>query len=65
MDNPLEALLMMCVMQTLNKNGGYGGVDLCIKCKEKGLNRTEDVNGAEIDLCETCLNNMQAVKWDG
>ena len=58
------ALMLQVLMQTFTQEGGYGGIDMCIKCKEKGLDKILDNNGNEINMCDSCLNNMQAVKWD-
>lgn len=39
--------------------GGYGGIDMCIACKKKGMDKFKDTEtGQEWDLCERCPNNM-------
>lgn len=38
---------------------GYGGIDMCITCKKKGMNKFKDTEtGQEWNLCERCPNNM-------
>lgn len=44
---------------------GYGGINMCIKCKEKGADRYINDDGLEVSACENCPNNITAVKWNG
>lgn len=52
-------LAFMLGTSAMCPDGGYGGIDMCITCKEKGMDKHKDEEtGQEFDLCETCPNNM-------
>ena len=55
-------LAFMLVANAMSPDGGYcgyGGIDMCITCKKKGLDKYKDEEtGQEFDFCETCPNNM-------
>ena len=57
--NIQNILAAMFLISTLSPDGGYGGIDICITCKNKGLDKCKDTEtGQELDLCETCPNNI-------
>lgn len=64
MNNPMAMLMLQTIMRTLSPEGGYGGTDLCIKCKENGADKYVNGNGLETSVCDKCPNNAQAVKWN-
>ena len=65
MDKAFATLMLQTIMKTLNPDGAYGGIDLCIKCKERGIDKYTSDSGETVNVCTTCVNNMQEVKWDG
>ena len=43
----------------MSPDGGYGGIDMCIACKKKGMDKYKDEEtGQEFDFCERCPDNM-------
>ena len=52
-------LAYMLAISTISPDGGYGGIDMCITCKKKGMDKFKDTEtGQEWNLCERCPNNM-------
>lgn len=52
-------LAYMLVTSTMTPDGGYGGIDMCITCKKKGMDKhMDEETGQEFDFCERCPNNM-------
>lgn len=52
-------LAIMLGVSAMSPDGGYGGIDMCITCKKKGMDKYKDTEtGQEWDLCERCPNNM-------
>lgn len=62
--NPLELLAVNLVMKTLSPEGGYGGITMCIKCKQKRLDKYVNGDGLEQSACDHCPNNIMAMKWE-
>lgn len=60
--NLLAFMLGAFAMSPDGGYGGYGGIDMCIACKKKGLDKYKDEEtGQEFVFCERCLNNMTNV----
>lgn len=52
-------LAFMLAASTMSPDGGYGGIDMCITCKKKRMDKYKDEEtGQEFDFCERCPNNM-------
>ena len=60
MTNDLKNVLVsLLAMSALSPDGGYGGISMCISCKENGRDKYKDEETGEIiDFCERCPNNM-------
>ena len=60
MTNDLKSILaVMLGVSAMSPDGGYGGIDMCITCKKKGMDKYKDEEtGQEFDFCERCPNNM-------
>lgn len=59
-----KALIDASIYGEMGEHYGYGGIDMCIKCKEKGADRYINGDGLEVSACESCPNNITAVKWN-
>ena len=67
MNNDLKNVLAsFLAMSVLSPDGGYGGIDMCITCKQKGMDKYKDKEtGQEFDFCKTCPNNMTNAYKEG
>ncbi len=60
MTNDLKSILaFMLGASAMSPDGGYGGIGMCISCKENGRDKYKDEEtGQEFNFCERCPNNM-------
>ena len=57
-DEAIKLIALGYAMGSLSPDGGYGGIDMCIRCKQKGADRYLNDKGEEVNACDYCPNNM-------